>query len=410
MAMMHMSCSDIQAILSSYLDDELAGDSSHGLSADTTSIIQVHLADCTGCLDVYMALRVAQAGVSDLAHTTTVAEPLGDLWKTLAAQLEQDKAEPLPCVYDEEYLSAYFDGEISSDDPQFDSFEAHLTTCQQCNPLLAEMGEASEALKQHSFRLETLAEAHCDAVGMTGRVMTAFKVESGLEGRADCGQLSIELLSAFMDGEISQKERMQVSQHVETCDICKAHLAAFQEISQGIAGVVVQLENQAPAGIYWSPIAEALQEDAAKAPVSFSKKYLSGRKRWAVPGSIAAAVLFVLVSLDNTAFQSPPAELAVSQISAKAQDDSFVAWIPGMSGNQAANDAEGAFLPAVMEESRDVLAPSPAAAPSLASRSYSELPARTLSTVPSAEEYLFQVNDSELPGEDLPFVMGESPQ
>jgi anti-sigma factor RsiW len=410
MTMMHMSCSDIQAILSSYLDDELAGDSSRGLSADTTSIIQVHLADCEGCLDVYMALRVAQAGVSDLAHTTPVAEPSGGLWKNLAAQLEQDKAEPLPCVYDEEYLSAYFDGELASGDAQYEAFEAHLTTCQGCNPMLAEMGVASEALKQHGFRLEALAEAHCDAVGMTGRVMDAFKVESGLEGQADCGQLSIELLSAFVDGEVSQKERMHVSQHVETCDVCKVHLAAFQEISHGIAGVAVQLERQAPEGIYWPTIAEALQEDAAKAPVSFFKKYLSGRKRWAVPGSIAAAVLFVLVSLDNTAlFQSPQAELAVSQASAKAQDDSFVAWIPGLSGNQAAMDAEGAFLPAVMEESRNVSAPSPAA-PSLASRSYSELPARTLSAVPSAEEYLFHVNDYELPGEDLPFVMGESPQ
>ena len=47
-------------------------------------------------------------------------------------------------------------------------------------------------------------------------------------------ELPIELLSAYLDGELSEQEKTRVEEHLKDCTACRAQLTTLQEIDEGI--------------------------------------------------------------------------------------------------------------------------------------------------------------------------------
>lgn len=100
-----------------------------------------------------------------------------------------------------ELLSAYLDGELTSD--ELDRVARHLAHCQQCIAEFRHL-QASRVAVRLLPRLELPGEL-CEVIG----------VEPAHLG---------SLLSAYLDGELSTAEVNRVSAHVRTCAYCAEEL------------------------------------------------------------------------------------------------------------------------------------------------------------------------------------------
>ncbi|HEY9746537.1 MAG TPA: hypothetical protein V6C99_10010 [Oculatellaceae cyanobacterium] len=306
------------------------------------------------------------------------------IWKNIASQLAADSAAP-KADYDFEFISAYYDGELDSDDPARASFEAQLLHNDQANRMLADVGMVSEAVRRFGYRLE---EA-CD-VDVTEQVMAAFREETG---EAEPVPAAVEMISAFVDQALSPKEIIELNRLLEQDDSLKKCLSDFNRLSDAIRFLAEKLEAQAP-GDFWQSIQEKLLEASEQTEsgkvLSFPLRPRSTARallrRVAIPS--AAAAVLVLLSIPGL-HSGNDFELAMHR------DQVRLASVPLAAPGSGLIQASYHFAPPVQEVTQDDRW--------LVSGQESQVvtPGRV---TPSSEEYLFQaLEEQEL---DLSQLLG----
>jgi anti-sigma factor RsiW len=437
------TCSDIQAVLSEYLDGQLA--------AARSLLVKGHLERCLGCQEHYQLMVQVQSALFSSSEDETVVLPAGGFWNQIAGQLAADQQTAAQaaglCEFDEEFISAYCDGVFSHTEEPCQRFEAHLVGCAPCNSLLGQFREAGDLLRQWSFRLEAVVEPVLYEQQLTARVIQQLQAPEEVEmPSADlvasgCSEsMTIETLSAFVDDALEPKETMLVARHVEGCEPCKTVVHGFHELCACVQASAQRIGESVPD--CWPAMAPVLAQEVGRV-VPFYRRI----PKWmSVPATAAAAVLILTVSWNqlfgvdpvagNLAAQAPMAEstvdLAASEsapvtaeqrvamkaksASAEAGDSSadIVAWNSAPAGG-AVMSAEpygaGAasappMAPAPMEAEVDSVASkgvdSSARKPS---PRRSRIVAQGME-VPTSEEYLYRVNHERMPADELPVIMG----
>ena len=153
-------------------------------------------------------------------------------------------------------------------------------------------------------------------------------------------EIDAPMLSAFLDGELGENERAALLAHLETCEACRAELAALAAVHEALAD---ETDYPAPEGFADGVMARVRAEGARRSSPRVWK-------RWAGLAACAAVIVLAASVLPNAL---RPKETAASQALTAAP--------------AAANDAETAYdaLPEEMLESSLFAEPAemPAAAP-----------------------------------------------
>lgn len=75
---------------------------------------------------------------------------------------------------------------------------------------------------------------------------------------SECSRIQ-ELISALVDGEVSESEKTEIEKHVEVCPECKAMLAAFTAVSESLSAL-----EEVPEGIHEGIMREVKNEGKRK--------------------------------------------------------------------------------------------------------------------------------------------------
>jgi anti-sigma factor RsiW len=375
-------------------------------------------------------------------HFTKVSDLV---WKNIATKLQADQQNQ-PQTYDVEFVSAYYDGEMSPHDPLFQEFESQLYSNAEANRLLGEVTQVSETVKQFGYRLEESCTLDISQQVMsvflqeTGKMPAAAQVEESNGGIS----AEMELLSAYVDQELSPRETIDANRLIENNPAARTTLGHFTRLSEYIQQVSLQIQAQAPD--CWPAVEEILkrspEEGGIIIPITRRQKQVRHMVRIAIP-TVAAAVLLLFflpgVKLDAShsvareeASRQRLAADAVQNVAYKPSgvDGAELASVPMESLGQhreavseSAMNASADLMPSDQERRKLDMAPVPLkpllepspklaakpAAPAAAAppRAMAMMDAAGTGKAPSSEEYLFNALNEQMPDEDISAILGK---
>lgn len=108
----------------------------------------------------------------------------------------------------------------------------------------------------------------------------------------DCKKIE-QLLAAYADGELNEKQKALVEQHVATCPHCKALLGEYLALNEALASCTVQ----APEG-FADRVMDAVEKQKTAAPKSVGRGVRLGR---IAPFMGVAAAAVICISVAGTA-------------------------------------------------------------------------------------------------------------
>ncbi len=311
------SLPEIQVLISRYLDGIMEPDEQRQLE----KLLDEHSA----YRDELNRQQSLQSALRQTAQQQLKAIPEGGdgLWQNLARQLEADRDVELMDT-DPEFICAYYDNEIPSHDPVFQAFERQLYRNAEANRLLADMGQVSEAVRQFGYRLE----ASC-TLDISQAVMTAYKTEIGLSEEEPAVDPRQEMLSAYVDKELSGKQLIEATGLIENDPAARRTVQLYARLSERIQAVSEQLQQQAPD--MWPAVKLRLEQEAAE--TAGAGKVVPFKKvlRFAVPASVAAILLILAVP----AVQNPGSSLQLG--SAMKNEGRMIAEAGSMPASELAS-------------------------------------------------------------------------
>ncbi|MDX2083982.1 MAG: hypothetical protein SFZ03_01165 [Candidatus Melainabacteria bacterium] len=318
--------------LSAYLDGQL--------SPEAAEQVEALLKESSQWLARYGQLRqlrscVQQACACDLERLPETEPPL-NFWQTIGPILAKTtpsataEAQPLnhslpPSIhslqmeaatgelFDAMFLSAYVDGRVGDNERLL--FEQYLHQLPKASGLcqqLADMEALQALVKQYSYCLESSLLPPAQAHGLTQDVMNAFRAEQALWDESqplsssDHG-VDLELLSAYVDGELAPKAQMQLSQQLERLPEGQQSLAAIRALSELLQQSVDRQVEALPPLDFWSQI-------LPKLPISFQDQAMASRRRSARLENVPTyrRLTQPVVSMTEWLKRSSPAAAAVS--------------------------------------------------------------------------------------------------
>ena len=114
-----------------------------------------------------------------------------------------------------------------------------------------------------------------------------------------------ELVSRFFDGELGQEETSQVSEHLETCPVCRESLENLRSISETVRSYMGTAREVDVGGLENKVIVEIQRKEA---PWWSRAIYALFSKRVLIPaGAIASFSLIFLTVFHNPAVNGPSA-------------------------------------------------------------------------------------------------------
>ncbi|MCZ6760099.1 MAG: anti-sigma factor [Gemmatimonadetes bacterium] len=106
------------------------------------------------------------------------------------------------------------------------------------------------------------------------------------------------LLSAYLDGELDDRQRSELEQHLEVCAECEGVLAGLKRV----VNRAVALDDRPPARDLWPGIADRIGlRSSAQLRSTKRRLWIPARPVFSVPQLAAAAVALVVVSAGVTA-------------------------------------------------------------------------------------------------------------
>lgn len=101
-----------------------------------------------------------------------------------------------------------------------------------------------------------------------------------------------KLLAAYIDGQVTDQERVQIQAHVDTCDRCKQDLAAFAEIQKKLVIVLTaKADRVEPSADSWNRLRQQIVPEPRRSFLESLGNLLS-KPAWRV--ATAAAVVFLI--------------------------------------------------------------------------------------------------------------------
>lgn len=422
---------EMKLLLSQYLDGALTAEQTKTVD-ELLSQFPQYVEELQKLKKTRDALQSSLGIQSGEGPDLRLANPAESAWGEIAKRMKVDQEQPAR-LFDSEFISAYYDGEIPALDADFIAFESQLYHNTAANELLAGMGEISETVRQFGYRLENAC-----SLDIAGDVMATFLSESA--GQVITGDLpeaseNVELVSAYADQALSPRETIEANRLIERDAEAKHSLGQFNRISEGIASVSLQIQAQSPD--LWPAVSTILQKSPAEGGLVVVIDRFRQLKRWSkIVAPVAAAVL--LVALVMPAHQNPsivaktvsiPSGKMVTAGNAKDSGSRYteIASVP-------AQGIEEAQLAMVGEASSDVVTPIAASSAvalrtSFRSRLGAEaevdephslrkvaarppqaivdVPGTITGPSPSSEEYLFNALNEQMPGEDVSSILGK---
>jgi anti-sigma factor (TIGR02949 family) len=207
-----------------------------------------------------------------------------------------------------ETLSFYIDGEI--DEHTLEVVESHIERCPACRREYA----ALSALTQAASSVEAVEPP----AGLRERIAQAV-MNSKRDARR-CARTG-ELLSAWIDGELGDKQRALVSAHLAECEDCAAGAESLRVLTS-IAGSIEQVEP--PASLRARIAAAVASEPFQRGILARLREALAvGSLRWA--GAAAAAGLTAVIAISTFSGPEETAHKAKDpDVSAPAQTAAVV--------------------------------------------------------------------------------------
>lgn len=185
-----------------------------------------------------------------------------------------------------EDIQAYVDGEL--DGAPLQLVEEHIDRCEGCARLAGRLLMLSQSLGA--------IPPHAAPVGLRERVMSAVARAEGVEA-LDCAT-SREMISAYLDDELTAAGRDRLEAHVFACGECYAHLRRTRGIVESLRVI-----NPAatPADMHENILA-AIERDARRTPM------FTWRRIAMAAASVAAGVAIWMSTLVPT-ITTPPAPM-----------------------------------------------------------------------------------------------------
>jgi anti-sigma factor RsiW len=429
---------EIQRMLSQYLDGLL--------EPDQVQEVEGLLSRFPQYVEELRKLKVAQDTLKSTLQNPVLETAFEEsAWQSIAERLKTDPAMGLR-VFDPEFVSAYYDGEIPAVDSEFIEFESQLFHNAKANEMLAQMGEVSELVRQWGYRLES----GC-SVDLGQTVMARFLAESGRDalvappgGLVQEAPMDAVLLSAYADQALTPRETIAANRLIESDPQAKLALTHFNRLSEWIQAVSEQIQAQAPD--FWPSVSQTLSKSPEAGGLMVAVDRFGTLKRWAkIAGPIAASILLVAIFMPTRSPVAPSSASTAQSLSVAAVGTPRQADVSPAVLITTPNQTEIASVPAKYFNSRglapaftssradeaDVLTAvgNPTAAESrrvtestvlqqapepahLASRpepktamAMEESESRQLP--PSSEEYLFSALNEQMPGEDISSMFGK---
>jgi hypothetical protein len=163
-------------------------------------------------------------------------------------------------------------------------------------------------------------------------------------------------LSEYLDGELTQAERVELEAHLAGCGACRDTLGQLRDV----VAAAHALEDRAPAADLWSGVAQrigaggAVQSDVVA--LDQHRKRRRVRITLSIPQLAAAGIALMLVSAASVyLLSSRPAELQPPQVATATREATAEAVLVGF--DIAEYDAAVAELERVLSEARERLDP-----------------------------------------------------
>jgi len=306
----------------------------------------------------------------------------------------------------QEKLQEYLDGELAGE--QYNIIAGHIRSCPQCQRLYQELKAISDSLVQQPRPVasEPLKQQILQAVSQAQPV-PAISCE-----------VAQQLISPYLDEELSPLEQQRVAAHIFTCADCYQMLSQTQQI---VAAMRVAAPVTVPAGLD-ERVHSAVRQAAAKEPQVIG--YVGRRISWRTAGAVlagtaaAAVIVFGLILAPHELPLFPPTAPTIVAVQPMMPpvEQPGVETVP----TEVADSAEMAKQPAagreIAPERRPIMARKPRARPShhvVVSRSEARVaaatPAAEVTAVARAVREAILASGSEREGTGTTPVVAESP-
>jgi len=180
---------------------------------------------------------------------------------------------------EQERIQEYLDGELAGE--QAGIIARHLSSCPQCQRLYQELKAISDSLAQQP-RPGAPAQ-------LKQKVLQAVSQAESVPA-ISC-KVAQQLISPYLDAELTPLEQQRVAAHIYTCPDCYQMLSQTQQI---VAAMSVAAPVTVPAGLD-ERVHSAVRQAAAKEPqvIGYVGRRISWRTAGAVLAGAAAAAVIV---------------------------------------------------------------------------------------------------------------------
>lgn len=204
---MNKDCKHTLENLSAFLDNEL--------SDASASDIEDHLAICEDCQQELEQLSTLSALFKK------VDLPVQDFSEQVITRLCQET--DLDCTVIEEDVSAYVDDEL--DLAKTLSIQEHLEGCPACQKLISGFKKLSHLINSY--------------VVSAGKDYSPDVLARLQPQKASC-EKDFDLISAYIDNELSPKDKKEFAQHLLSCSSCRAKYDKMLEMRAYIKTALVE--------------------------------------------------------------------------------------------------------------------------------------------------------------------------
>jgi anti-sigma factor RsiW len=389
---------DARVELAMLVSASLDGESAPG----DTARMQAILAAYPDLASVAANMTALQGALQQWESTTLNAlPPAAAMWQAIQSELSSDldpsQGVPAALINDWETCSAYYDGALPP--AQRNAFEAQLPQNQTANQHLQDIASVSEAYQAFGTGLEA-----------TCTLDVAHAVAQQVAADAD----TLELLSAYWDGELDAKANKRAIQLLDNDLDAKSYMQALTTVSDGLQRITDFVSTASPdcwPAIQASLLADPefagvrkpahnvmlLTPDSKAATHSSAATSPKGKLlRFAVPLTSAAAVLLMLLYPLQSALNS---QNTLAQKGHPRADRTVIASAPVELMGRALLDAPSAGSTEPVQDDGN----------QVANINASDLDGHNAMTegdvIPSAEAYMLQATNTENPSNSEYAVM-----
>ncbi len=148
-----------------------------------------------------------------------------------------------------------------------------------------------------------------------------------MEAMTDCDDRDMAL-SAWVDGELGQSEKLQVDAHLATCERCRVEVARFERLSAMVREADAEETADHPMPSLWPAISKGIEKEASVGR-AWLDRWRAWAPAWARPVWVPLAIAAVLALTIALPFFRQAANLQADDAIVESVDQGEVMVFPG---------------------------------------------------------------------------------